>query len=91
MDSRRNRRSGLSEAARCARSWKPDAVVCDFDVLIAGPLDEWEQDHTLAGLPLVAVSLTRRANEMSAYRTDGVAGVLYLPTLNPAKMLDAGS
>ena len=59
----------------------PDVVVCEYDLLATFPLDVWERDSALSRTPMVAVSLTRRPNEMHLLDVNGIAGFLYLPTL----------
>ena len=78
---------GVAGAIRAARRARPDIVLCDYDLLVAMPLAEWEQDPLLSRVPVVAVSLTRRSNEVCALDTNGIAGFLYLPTLRAATAL----
>jgi hypothetical protein len=56
-------------------------VVCEYEFLATHPLDEWECDEVLRYTPIVAVSLTRRSNELVLLDCNGIAGFLYLPTL----------
>jgi len=74
---------GLVEAAVVAARTLPDVVLCDYDLLATNPLDPWERDPVLSGIPVVAVSLTRRPEEACAFDVNGIAGFLYLPTLEP--------
>ena len=71
---------GLDEAIALAAHFRPDVVVCDYDLLSSAALDRWGQEASLASASLIAVSLTRRPEEV---HVDGhaVAGFLYLPTL----------
>jgi hypothetical protein len=73
---------GLDDAASLARRRPVDLVLCDYDLLATWDLHAWERDPTLARLPLVAVSLTRRPNEVHLLDVNGIAGFLYLPTLS---------
>jgi DNA-binding NarL/FixJ family response regulator len=79
---------GLDEALRLVSSTSPDVALCDYDLLAASPIGAW-RDHTIAGqIPLLAVSLTHRPEEMTL--ADGVvAGSLYLPLLTEADALAA--
>ena len=72
---------GLEEAITLAAQNEPDIVVCDYDLLSSAALERWEQEATVANLSLIAVSLTRRPEEI---HVDGhtVVGFLYLPTLS---------
>lgn len=74
---------GIAEAARMVRVHEPDAVVCDYDLLATASLANWEHDPALADLPMVAISLTRHPGEAHLLDVNGIAGFLYLPTLDP--------
>ncbi|MBA3890652.1 MAG: hypothetical protein H0X64_08980 [Gemmatimonadaceae bacterium] len=73
---------GLAGAAEVATSEIPDVVLCEYDLLATNPLGSWEDDAVLSQLPVVAVSLTRRPHEACAFDINGIAGFLYLPTLD---------
>ena len=74
---------GLDEALAAAEERRPAVVICEYDLLATIPLDEWERHATLSRLPVVAVSLTRRPDEMHPLDVNGIAGFLYLPALQP--------
>ena len=78
---------GLDEAIDAAAEHQPDAVVCDYDLLATIPLDGWERDPLLSRLPVIAVSLTRRPDEVHLLDVNGIAGFLYLPTLEREQAL----
>jgi CheY-like chemotaxis protein len=73
---------GLAEAMQLVPKEDPDVVVCDYDLLVTTSLKRWEEDPDLASLPIVAVSLTRHPGEGHLLDINGIAGFLYLPTLN---------
>jgi hypothetical protein len=73
---------GMLEAEVVARRRSPDAVICDFDLLATISLAKWETDPILARIPLIAVSLTRHPGEAHLLDINGIAGFLYLPTLD---------
>lgn len=73
---------GIEAGMQAAREHRPDLIFCDYDILVATPLARWEEDPALAGIPLVAVSLTRRPDEVHLPRAEGLAGFFYLPTLS---------
>lgn len=75
---------GLDEAVLLARECKPQVVVCDYDLLATLSLEAWESDELLSRTPVIAVSLTRRPTEVHLLDVNGIAGFLYLPTLEPA-------
>jgi hypothetical protein len=77
---------GASEALRLAPSFEPHVVVCDCDLITPSLLDEWSVDHSIADVPLLAVSLTRRPEDLPPVELLGVAGVLYLPALEAGQM-----
>ena len=74
---------GVQGAVESTRSCAPDVVVCEYELLTTHPLDEWECDEVLRNTPIVAVSLTRRSNELVPLDCNGIAGFLYLPVLTP--------
>ena len=72
---------GIRDALARARTWMPDVVVCDYDLLATIPLADWEHDAVLSRTPVVAVSLTRRPEEVNLLDVNGIAGFLYLPAM----------
>ena len=74
---------GLDGAVAAAAVQPPDVVICEYDLLATGSLEEWERDRVLSHTPVVAVSLTRRPTEMHLLDVNGIAGFLYLPALAP--------
>jgi DNA-binding NarL/FixJ family response regulator len=78
---------GLDDAIDAAAAYQPDAVVCEYDLLATIPLDGWERDPLLSRLPVIAVSLTRRPEEVHLLDVNGIAGFLYLPTLESEQAL----
>jgi len=78
---------GLASAVKAAGEALPDVVICDYDVLATIPLEEWEHDALLSKTPVIAVSLTRHAEELHLFDINGIAGFLYLPTLEQAPAL----
>jgi hypothetical protein len=79
---------GIDDALRALHSVAPDVALCDYDLLAVSPVGAW-RDHVIASeIPLLAVSLTHRPEEMTL--ADGlVAGSLYLPLLTKADALAA--
>ena len=73
---------GLDEAVAASRAVRVDVVLCDYDLLAGVAADRWERDAAFAGVPIIAVSLTRRPEEMHLLDVNGVGGFLYLPTLD---------
>lgn len=78
---------GLESALALAGKAPPDVVICDYDLLATISLEKWERDAMLSNVPVIAVSLTRRAQELQLLDINGIAGFLYLPTLEIASAL----
>src|SRR2546423_15008944 len=78
---------GLDSAMESAGELSPDVVICDYDLLATIPLEKWEHDGLLSKTPVIAVSLTRHAEELHLLDIAGIAGFLYLPTLEHASAL----
>ncbi len=72
---------GLAAAFEAAGAFVADAVVCDYDLLATVSLTEWESDPRVSHVPILAVSLTRRPEEVHLLDVNNVAGFLYLPSL----------
>ncbi|HVF41234.1 MAG TPA: hypothetical protein VM939_15125 [Gemmatimonadaceae bacterium] len=75
---------GLNAALLAARENPPDLVICEYELLTMLPVEAWEKDELLSRTPLIAVSLTRRSHEAHLLDISGIAGFLYLPTLDRA-------
>ncbi|HEY6088278.1 MAG TPA: hypothetical protein VD771_00665 [Gemmatimonadaceae bacterium] len=78
---------GLDAAVKSVGEIPPDVVICDYDLLATISLDVWENDRLLSKTPVIAVSLTRHAEELHLLDVNGIAGFLYLPTLERAPAL----
>jgi CheY-like chemotaxis protein len=78
---------GVSEALSLATRYEPHVIVCDCDLITPALLDEWAVEPRTADVPLLAVSLTRRPEELPPVELMGVAGVLYLPALERSQVL----
>jgi len=72
---------GVADAIIAAGDHKPDVVFCEYDLLATSPLEPWEADPFLSRVPVIAVSLTRRADEMHLLDVNNIAGFFYLPSL----------
>src|ERR1700742_4167589 len=73
---------GVPEAMEMIRAGDPDAVICDYDLLATIPIGDWESDPVLGKVPVIAVSMTRHPGESHLLDINGIAGFLYLPTLD---------
>lgn len=74
---------GLMDAMAAVPEQNPDLVICDYDLLATIPLTSWESDPVLSSIPFIAVSMTRHPGEAHLLDVNGIAGFLYLPTLDP--------
>ena len=72
---------GITDAIDAARAERPDIVFCEYDLLATMPLEPWERDPFLSHVPVIAVSLTRRSDEMHLLDINNIAGFFYLPGL----------
>lgn len=72
---------GISDAIEAAREQRPDIVFCEYDLLATMPLESWERDPFLSRTPVIAISLTRRSDEMHLLDVNNIAGFFYLPAL----------
>jgi hypothetical protein len=72
---------GVGDAIEAAREQRPDIVFCEYDLLATAQLESWERDPFLSSVPVIAVSLTRRWDEMHLLDINNIAGFFYLPTL----------
>jgi hypothetical protein len=72
---------GIADAVDAARELQPDVVFCEYDLLATVPLEPWERDPFLSNVPVIAVSLTRRSDEVHLLDVNNIAGFFYLPSL----------
>jgi hypothetical protein len=73
---------GLDEALIVSRTFRPEVVICEYEVLATLSLEAWERDALLSRMPVIAVSLTRRPHEAHLLDVNGIGGFLYLPLLD---------
>ena len=78
---------GLAAAVEAAHQDAPDVVVCDYDLLATTPLGCWERDALLSRRPVLAVSLTRRPEDINLLDVNSIAGFLYLPAMDGPTVL----
>ena len=64
-----------------AAELEPHAVVCDSDLITPALLDSWAAEPVLSQVPVLAVSLTRRPEESAPAELNGLAAVIYLPSI----------
>ncbi len=75
---------GVHAAPLSAAVFEPHVVIVDSDLLSPSVLDAWSRDVALHEVPVLAVSLTHRPGECASVDLSGLAGVIYLPSLQPA-------
>lgn len=76
---------GTADAIVVAGSFEPHLVIADCELLTPAVLDTWSREGSLRDVPVVAVSLTRRPEESPSAEMCGLAGVIYLPTLDRSR------
>jgi hypothetical protein len=83
---------GAAAAAPVATRFEPQVLVCDHALLDAALLEGWAREPALAGVPILAVSLTPLPDDVMP-DVDGPAAVIYLPSLDRSQIatLLAGS
>lgn len=74
---------GMRQARVAAATYDPDLVLCDYDLLTPTQLALWRADPSASMVPIVALSMSKRPDEIVAIDARGVHGFLYLPTLEP--------
>lgn len=75
---------GTADVPAAALRFEPHVVVSDSELLTTPMLDSWSTLPVLDGAPILAVSLTRRPEEAGPALA-GLAGVIYLPSLDRAQ------
>jgi hypothetical protein len=74
---------GAGDTLEAASVRDVDLIICDYDLLATMPIAMWETDAIVRELPVIAVSLTRHPDDVHLLDVNGIAGFLYLPTLDP--------
>lgn len=78
---------GSDGARAAARAFEPHLVVAESELLNPSVLETWSLEEALHDVPVLAVSLTRRPEESLPAELCGLAGVIYLPTLERSSAL----
>lgn len=78
---------GIANALTVAGSFEPHLVIAESDLLSPAVLDAWSRESVLSGVPVLAVSLTRRPEESIPAELCGLAGVIYLPSLDRSSVI----
>jgi len=79
---------GAVAVSQAAARFEPQVIVCEGDLLTTAVLESWAQDPALADVPVLAVSLTPRLDDVvppDLLATDPAA-VVYLPSLDRAQV-----
>lgn len=74
---------GLAEAERAAQDIAFDVVICEYDLMSPVAVERWSSHPRLCAIPVVAVSLTRSADEAPTVDGAVLALYLYLPSFEP--------
>jgi DNA-binding response OmpR family regulator len=73
---------GMRQARSNVSSYDPDLVLCDYGLLTPTHLERWRADPASRGVPIVAVSMTKRPADVADVDGRGLAGFIYLPTID---------
>ena len=74
---------GMREALDVIDCVGADIVICEYDLLATAPLSVWQDSPAFSDVPVIAVSMTRHPGEAHLLDINGIAGFLYLPTVEP--------
>ena len=74
--------AGLEQALVVSRSFHPQVIICEYELLATLSIEALERDELLSRMPVIAVSLTRRPHEAHLLDVNGIGGFLYLPLLD---------
>ena len=78
---------GIAAAGAAAANFEPHLVVAEDSLLSPSVLHDWEILDAMRDVPVLAVSFTRRPEEGMSVSPSGIAGVIYLPSLDRAAAL----
>lgn len=73
---------GAAEASATARAFAPQAIIIESLLLSSTLLGSWARDHVLCDIPVLAVSLGNRVDDVLSIEPAGIAGIVYLPRLS---------
>jgi hypothetical protein len=74
---------GPADVPKAAMRFEPAVVVCEGDLLTPQVLESWAAEPALAGVPVLAVSMTPRPDDLlpTDFHVGDPAAVVYLPSL----------
>lgn len=80
---------GPAAVPACAARFEPDVVICEGDLLTPQVLESWAREPALAGVPVLAVSMTPRSDDLIAAELSAAdpAATVYLPALDRAQLV----
>jgi hypothetical protein len=79
---------GADGVSRAAARFEPQVIVCEGDLLTTAVLEGWAHDSVLADVPVLAVSLSPRNDDVGPadVLATSPAAVIYLPSLDRAQV-----
>jgi hypothetical protein len=79
---------GATTVAQMAARFEPQVIICEGDLLTSAVLESWAQDRSLADVPVLAVTLTPRLDDVGPAELSNTdpAATIYLPSLNRAQV-----
>ena len=79
---------GTNAVSPAAARFEPQVIICEGDLLTSTVLEGWARERTLTDVPVLAVTLTPRPDDMAPAELPGTdsAATIYLPALNRAQV-----
>lgn len=80
---------GPAEVPARAARFEPTVVICEGDLLTPQVLASWARESALSGVPVIAVSMTPRSDDLIAADLSAAdpAAAIYLPSLDRAQLV----
>jgi hypothetical protein len=73
---------GIAAAGAAAASFEPHLLVAEDTLLSPSVLHDWESLDAMRDVPVLAVSFTHSPEDGISVSPSGIAGVIYLPSLD---------
>jgi hypothetical protein len=79
---------GTNAVPQAAGRFEPQVIICEGDLLTSAVLESWAGERSLADVPVLAVTLTPRPDDMmpAELSSPDPAAVIYLPSLDRAQV-----
>lgn len=79
---------GTIAVPQAAARFEPNVIICESDLLTSAVLEGWAHERSLADVPVLAVTLTPRLDDVVPAELSGTepAAAIYLPSLDRAQV-----